>query len=206
VAKRLQFDEEARHSLKKGIDSLAEAVKVTLGPKGRNVVLDKKFGAPTITNDGVTIARDIDLPDPFENMGAQLLKEVATKTNDVAGDGTTTATVLAQAIVTEGLRNLAAGANPMILRRGLEKGVEAVIDEIKSMSKPVETREEIAQVASISAADSEIGELIADVMDKVGKDGVITVEEGRGLAMEKEYTEGMQFDRGFLSSYMTTNN
>jgi len=169
-------------------------------------VLDKKFGAPTITNDGVTIARDIDLPDPFENMGAQLLKEVATKTNDVAGDGTTTATVLAQAIVTEGLRNLAAGANPMILRRGLEKGVEAVIDEIKSMSKPVETREEIAQVASISAADSEIGELIADVMDKVGKDGVITVEEGRGLAMEKEYTEGMQFDRGFISAYMTTNN
>src|SRR5947208_4352074 len=206
VAKRLQFDEEARRSLKKGIDSLAEAVKVTLGPKGRNVVLDKKFGAPTITNDGVTIARDIDLAEPFENMGAQLLKEVATKTNDVAGDGTTTATVLSQAIVIEGLRNLAAGANPMILRRGLEKGVEAVIDEIKSMSKPVETREEIAQVASISAADSEIGELIADVMDKVGKDGVITVEEGRGLAMEKEYTEGMQFDRGFLSSYMTTNN
>jgi len=171
VAKRLQFDEEARRSLKKGIDSLAEAVKVTLGPKGRNVVLDKKFGAPTITNDGVTIARDIDLAEPFENMGAQLLKEVATKTNDVAGDGTTTATVLSQAIVIEGLRNLAAGANPMILRRGLEKGVEAVIDEIKSMSKPVETREEIAQVAAISAADSEIGELIADVMDKVGKDG-----------------------------------
>ncbi|HAE83714.1 MAG TPA: molecular chaperone GroEL, partial [Ktedonobacter sp.] len=182
MAKRLQFNEEARHSLKKGIDALAEAVKVTLGPKGRNVVLDKKYGSPTITNDGVTIARDIDLPDPFENMGAQLLKEVATKTNDVAGDGTTTATVLAQAIVTEGLRNLAAGANPMILRHGLEKGVEAVIEEIKSMSKPVETREEIAQVASISAADSEIGELIADVMDRVGKDGVITVEEGRGLA------------------------
>ncbi|HCP73215.1 MAG TPA: chaperonin GroEL, partial [Ktedonobacter sp.] len=206
MAKRLQFNEEARHSLKKGIDALAEAVKVTLGPKGRNVVLDKKYGSPTITNDGVTIARDIDLPDPFENMGAQLLKEVATKTNDVAGDGTTTATVLAQAIVTEGLRNLAAGANPMILRHGLEKGVEAVIEEIKSMSKPVETREEIAQVASISAADSEIGELIADVMDRVGKDGVITVEEGRGLAMEKEYTEGMQFDRGYLSAYMTTNN
>ncbi|MDQ6644511.1 MAG: chaperonin GroEL [Chloroflexota bacterium] len=206
MAKRLQFNEEARYSLKKGIDALAEAVKVTLGPKGRNVVLDKKYGSPTITNDGVTIARDIDLPDPFENMGAQLLKEVATKTNDVAGDGTTTATVLAQAIVTEGLRNLAAGANPMILRHGLEKGVEAVIEEIKSMSKPVETREEIAQVASISAADSEIGELIADVMDRVGKDGVITVEEGRGLAMEKEYTEGMQFDRGYLSAYMTTNN
>ena len=206
MAKRLQFDEEARRSLKKGIDAVAEAVKVTLGPKGRNVVLDKKFGAPTITNDGVTIARDIELPEPFENMGAQLLKEVATKTNDVAGDGTTTATVLAQAIVTEGLRNLAAGANPMILRRGLEKGVEAVIEEIKSMSKPVETQEEIAQVASISAADNTIGELIADVMDKVGKDGVITVEEGRGLAMEKEYTEGMQFDRGFISAYMTTNN
>ncbi|HYU76398.1 MAG TPA: chaperonin GroEL, partial [Ktedonobacteraceae bacterium] len=206
MAKRLQFDEQARHSLKKGMDALAEAVKVTLGPKGRNVVLDKKFGAPTITNDGVTIARDIDLPEPFENMGAQLLKEVATKTNDVAGDGTTTATVLAQAIVNEGLRNLAAGANPMILRRGLEKGAEAVIDEIKSMSKPVETREEIAQVASISAADSEIGDLIAEVMEKVGKDGVITVEEGRGLNMEKEYTEGMQFDRGYLSQYMTTNN
>src|SRR5881227_1966752 len=206
VAKRLQFDEEARHSLKKGMDALADAVKVTLGPKGRNVVLDKKYGAPTITNDGVTIARDIDLPDPFENMGAQLLKEVATKTNDVAGDGTTTATVLAQAMVNEGMKNLAAGANPMILRRGLEKGVEAVIEEIKSMSKPVETREEIAQVAAISAADSEIGELIADVMDKVGKDGVITVEEGRGLEMEKEYTEGMQFDRGFISAYMTTNN
>src|SRR5437868_12906598 len=190
VAKRLQFDEEARHSLKKGIDSLAEAVKVTLGPRGRNVVLDKKFGAPTITNDGVTIAREIDLPEPFENMGAQLLKEVATKTNDVAGDGTTTATVLSQAIVIEGLRNLAAGANPMILRRGLEKGVEAVIDEIKSMSKPVETREEIAQVAAISAADSEIGELIADVMDKVGKDGVITVERSEERRVGKECRSG----------------
>src|SRR6202521_2983960 len=187
------------------MDVLAGAVKVTLGPKGRNVVLDKKYGAPTITNDGVTIARDIDLPDPFENMGAQLLKEVATKTNDVAGDGTTTATVLAQAMITEGLKNLAAGANPMILRKGLEKGTEAVIEEIKSMSMPVETREQIAQVASISAADAEIGELIAEVMEKVGKDGVITVEEGRGLAMEKEYTDGMQFDRGYLSSYMVTN-
>jgi len=205
VAKRLLFDEQARQSLKKGMDVLAGAVRVTLGPKGRNVVLDKKFGAPTITNDGVTIARDIDLPDSFENMGAQLLKEVATKTNDVAGDGTTTATVLAQAIITEGLRNLAAGANPMILRRGLDKGVEAVVAEIKSMSKPVETQEQIAQVASISAADPEIGELIAEVMDKVGKDGVITVEEGRGLAMEREYTEGMQFDRGYISAYMATN-
>ncbi|HYA98925.1 MAG TPA: TCP-1/cpn60 chaperonin family protein, partial [Ktedonobacteraceae bacterium] len=178
MAKQLLFDEQARQSLKKGMDTLAGAVKVTLGPKGRNVVLDKKFGAPTITNDGVTIARDIELPDPFENMGAQLLKEVATKTNDVAGDGTTTATVLAQAIITEGLKNLAAGANPMILRRGLEKGVEAVIEEIKSMSKQVESQEEIAQVASISAVDTEIGALIAEVMDKVGKDGVITVEEG----------------------------
>src|SRR5438128_2575371 len=187
------------------MDSLAYAVKVTLGPKGRNVVLDKKYGAPTVTNDGVTIAREVELPDPFENMGAQLLKEVATKTNDVAGDGTTTATVLAQAMVNEGMKNLAAGANPMILRRGLEKGVEAVVEEIKSMSKPVETREEIAQVASISASDPEIGELIAEVMDKVGKDGVITVEEGRSLAMEKEYTEGMQFDRGFISPYMATN-
>jgi len=205
VVKQLQFDEQARRSLKKGMDVLADAVKVTLGPKGRNVVLDKKYGAPTITNDGVTIARDIDLPDPFENMGAQLLKEVATKTNDVAGDGTTTATVLAQAIITEGLKNLAAGANPMILRRGIEKGVEAVIEEIKSMSKPVETQEQMAQVASISAADPEIGELIAEVMDKVGKDGVITVEEGRGLSMEKEYTEGMQFDRGYISPYMATN-
>ncbi len=205
MAKRLQFNEQARYSLKKGIDEVAEAVKVTLGPKGRNVVLDKKYGSPTITNDGVTIAREIDLPDPFENMGAQLLKEVATKTNDVAGDGTTTATVLAQAIVTEGLKNLAAGANPMILRHGLEKGVEAVIEEIKSMSIPVDTREQIAQVAAISAADSTIGELIAEVMERVGKDGVITVEEGRGIEMEKEYTEGMQFDRGFISPYMATN-
>src|SRR5437868_11514465 len=205
VAKRLQFDEEARHSLKKGMDALAEAVKVTLGPKGRNVVLDKKFGAPSSADDGVTIARAIDVPDPFENMGAQLLKEVATKTNDVAGDGTTTATVLAQAMITEGLRNLAAGANPMILRRGIEKGVEAVIEEVKSMSKQIETQEEIAQVAAISAADPEIGGLIAEVMDKVGKDGVITVEEGRGLAMEREYTEGMQFDRGYISAYMATN-
>ncbi|MBE3561286.1 MAG: chaperonin GroEL [Ktedonobacteraceae bacterium] len=205
MAKRLQFDEEARNALKRGMDVLANAVRVTIGPKGRNVVLDKKFGAPTITNDGVTIAREIELPDSFENMGAQLLKEAATKTNDVAGDGTTTATVLAHAIVIEGLKNLAAGANPMILRQGLEKGAEVVVAEIKAMSKPVETREQIAQVAAISAADAEIGNLIAEVMEKVGKDGVITVEEGRGLAMEKEYTEGMQFDRGFISPYMTTN-
>ncbi len=205
MAKRLQFDDQARQSLKKGMDTLASAVKVTLGPKGRNVVLDKKFGSPTITNDGVTIAREIDLPDPFENMGAQLLKEVATKTNDVAGDGTTTATVLAQAIITEGLKNLAAGANPMILRRGLEKGVEAIIADIKAQSKQIDTQEEIAQVAAISAADPEIGSLIAEVMGKIGKDGVITVEEGRGLAMEREYTEGMQFDRGYISAYMATN-
>jgi chaperonin GroEL len=205
VAKRLQFDEKARASLKKGMDTVADAVRVTIGPKGRNVVLDKKFGSPTITNDGVTIAREIELPDPFENMGAQLLKEAATKTNDVAGDGTTTATVLAHAIVNEGLKNLAAGANPMILRRGLEKGAEAVIAEIKSMSKPVESRDEIAQVASISAGDQEIGDLIAEVMERVGKDGVITVEEGRGIVMEKEYTEGMQFDRGFISPHMATN-
>src|SRR5579884_877245 len=187
------------------MDVLADAVRVTICPKGRKVVLDKKFGAPTITNDRVTIAREIELPDSFENMGAQLLKEAATKTNDVAGDGTTTATVLAHAIVNEGLKNLAAGANPMILRRGLEQGSEAVVEAIKSMSKPVETREQIAQVAAISAADAEIGDLIAEVMEKVGRDGVITVEEGRGLAMEKEYTEGMQFDRGFLSQYMATN-
>jgi chaperonin GroEL len=205
VAKRLQFDEMARASLKKGMDTVADAVRVTIGPKGRNVVLDKKFGSPTITNDGVTIAREIELPDPFENMGAQLLKEAATKTNDVAGDGTTTATVLAHAIVNEGLKNLAAGANPMILRRGMEKGAEAVIAEIKSMSKPVEGRDEIAQVASISAGDQEIGDLIAEVMEHVGKDGVITVEEGRGIVMEKEYTEGMQFDRGFISPHMATN-
>jgi chaperonin GroEL len=205
VAKRLQFEEQARASLKRGLDVLASAVRVTIGPKGRNVVLDKKFGAPTITNDGVTIAREIELPDPFENMGAQLLKEAATKTNDVAGDGTTTATVLAYAIVNEGLKNLAAGANPMVLRRGLEKAAEAVIAEIRAQSKPVEGKEEIAQVAAISAGSEEIGALIAEVMEKVGKDGVITVEEGRGIAMEKEYTEGMQFDRGFISPYMTTN-
>ncbi|GCF06731.1 chaperonin GroEL [Dictyobacter arantiisoli] len=205
MAKQVIFDEQARHALKRGMDTVANAVRVTIGPKGRNVVLDKKFGSPTITNDGVSIAREIELPDAFENMGAQLLKEAATKTNDVAGDGTTTATVLAHAVVNEGLKNLAAGANPMILRHGLEKGVEAVIAEIKSQAKPVETQEEIAQVASISAGDAEIGSLIAEVMEKVGKDGVITVEEGRGITTEKEYTEGMQFDRGYISPYMTTN-
>jgi chaperonin GroEL len=205
MAKQLIFDETARRSLKKGIDRMADAVKVTLGPKGRNVVLDKKFGSPTITNDGVTIARDIELDDPFENMGAQLLKEVATKTDDVAGDGTTTAVVLGQSMVNEGLRTVSAGANPMILKHGLEKAVEAVVEEIKKQSRKVDTREQIAAVAAISAADPEVGEIIAEVMDKVGKDGVITVEEGQSLGLEKEYTEGMQFDRGYISPYFVTN-
>jgi chaperonin GroEL len=205
VAKQLIFDETARRSLKRGVDRLADAVKVTLGPKGRNVVLDRKFGSPTITNDGVTIARDIELDEPFENMGAQLLKEVATKTDDVAGDGTTTAVVLGQALVTEGLKNVTAGANPMIVKRGLDRGVEAVVEEIKKNARPVNSREQIAAVAAISAADPEVGELIAEVMDKVGKDGVITVEEGQSLGLEKEYTEGMQFDRGYVSPYFVTN-
>ena len=204
-AKQLTYDESARRSLKKGMDILAQAVKTTLGPKGRNVALDKKWGAPTVTHDGVTVAKEIELKDPFENMGAQLLKEAATKTNDVAGDGTTTATVLAQAIINEGLRNVAAGANPMLLKRGIEKAAEAVVAEIKSMSMPVKGKEEIADIASISAADPEIGDLIAEVMDKVGKDGVITVEEGRGLRFETEYTEGMQFDRGYISPYFMSN-
>ena len=205
MAKQLIFDETARRSLKRGVDKLADAVKVTLGPKGRNVVLDKKFGAPTITNDGVTIAREIELEDPFENMGAQLLKEVATKTDDVAGDGTTTAVVLGQALVTEGLKNVTAGANPMIVKRGLDKGVEAIVAELKKNSRPVSTRDQIAAVAAISAADPEVGELIAEVMDKVGKDGVITVEEGQSIGLEKEYTEGMQFDRGYISQYFVSN-
>ena len=205
MAKQLIFDETARRSLKRGVDKLADAVKVTLGPKGRNVVLDKKFGAPTITNDGVTIARDIELEDPFENMGAQLLKEVATKTDDVAGDGTTTAVVLGQALVTEGLKNVTAGANPMIVKRGMDKAVERVVEELKKNAKAVDNREQIAAVAAISAADPEVGETIAEVMDKVGKDGVITVEEGQSLGLEKEYTEGMQFDRGYISAYFVTN-
>jgi len=205
MAKQVVFDEAARRALRRGIDKLADTVKVTIGPKGRNVVLDKKFGAPTITNDGVTIARDIELDDHFENMGAQLLKEVATKTDDVAGDGTTTAVVLGQALVIEGLRNVAAGANPMVIKRGLDKAVAAVVAEIKAHSRKVDTREQIAAVASISAADPSVGELIAEVMGKVGKDGVITVEEGQSLGLDKEYTEGMQFDRGYISAYFVTN-
>jgi chaperonin GroEL len=205
VAKQLIFDETARRSLKKGVDRLADAVKVTLGPKGRNVVLDKKFGAPTITNDGVTIAREIELDEPFENMGAQLLKEVATKTDDVAGDGTTTAVVLGQAIIAEGLKNVTAGANPMIVKRGLEKGVDAIVERLKEHARPVEDSEDVANVAAISAADPAVGELIAEVMDKVGKDGVITVEEGQSLGLDKDYTDGMQFDRGYISAYFVTN-
>jgi len=203
-AKQLEYSEDARRALKRGIDALADAVKITLGPKGRNVVLDKKFGPPTITNDGVTIAKEIELEDPFENMGAQLLKEAATKTNDIAGDGTTTATVLAQAIVNEGFKNVTAGANPLLLKRGIERGVAAVVENLKAMSTPVADQTKIAQVAAISAADDEIGKLIADVMDKVGKDGVITVEESKSLKFETEYVEGMQFDRGYISAYFIT--
>jgi chaperonin GroEL len=206
VAKQLLFDEEARRALKRGVDKMADAVKVTLGPRGRYALLDKKFGSPTITNDGVTIARDIELEDPYENMGAQLLEEVAAKTNDIAGDGTTTSIVLAQAIITEGLRNVTAGANPMALKRGIERGVAAVVEEIKRLSKPVETKDDIAHIAAISARDSEIGEMIAEVMERVGKDGVVTVEESQGLKLDKEYVEGMQLDRGYVSAYMVTSN
>ena len=204
MAKEILFNEEARRALGRGVDQLANAVKVTLGPKGRNVVLDKKFGSPTITNDGVTIARDIELPDPFENMGAQLVKEVATKTNDVAGDGTTTATVLAQAMIQEGMRNVAAGANPMILKKGIEIAVKTLVEEIKKRSIKVSGKAEIAQVASVSAADEEIGGLIAEAMEKVGNDGVITVEESKGLQTALNVVEGMQFDRGYISPYMVT--
>ena len=204
MAKEILFNEEARRALGRGVDQLANAVKVTLGPKGRNVVLDKKFGSPTITNDGVTIARDIELPDPFENMGAQLVKEVATKTNDVAGDGTTTATVLAQAMIQEGMRNVAAGANPMILKKGIETAVKTLVEEIKKRSIKVSGKSEIAQVASVSAADEEIGGLIAEAMEKVGNDGVITVEESKGLQTALNVVEGMQFDRGYISPYMVT--
>jgi chaperonin GroEL len=205
MAKQLEFNAAARASLKEGVDALANAVKTTLGPKGRNVAIDKKFGAPTVTHDGVTVAKEIELDNPFANMGAQLLKEAATKTNDVAGDGTTTATVLAQAIVHEGLRNVAAGANAMQLKRGIELATEAVIARIQELAVEVSSKDEITQVASISAADIEIGQLIADVMDKVGKDGVITVEESKGLLFETEFTEGMQIDRGYLSQYFVSN-
>jgi len=205
MAKQLIFDEEARRALKRGIDILAGAVKTTLGPKGRNVALDKKFGAPSVTHDGVTVAKEIQLEEPFENMGAQLLKEAATKTNDVAGDGTTTATVLAQSIVNEGLKNLAAGANPMQLKLGIDKGTEAIVEYIRRQAVPVQTKKDIAQIASISAADEQIGELIAEVMDRVGKDGVITVEESRGINFEVEYVEGMQIDKGYISPYFVTN-
>ncbi len=204
MAKLIQYDEDARAAMKRGMDALAEAVKTTLGPKGRNVALDKKYGAPTVTHDGVTVARDIELDDPFENMGAQLLKEAATKTEDVAGDGTTTATVLAQAIVTEGLKNVASGANPMQMKLGIDKAAETVATAIKAAAQPVKGRDEIAQVATVSAADPEIGNLIADVMDKVGKDGVITVEESRTMQFETEFVEGMQFDRGYTSAYFVT--
>ena len=204
MAKQVLFNEEARRALGKGVDALANAVKVTLGPKGRNVVLDKKFGAPTITNDGVTIAKDIELEDPFENMGAQLVKEVATKTNDIAGDGTTTATLLAQAMIHEGMRNVAAGANPMILKKGIDQAVKKLVEEIKSNSKKVEGKAAIAQVAAISSSDEEVGELIAEAMEKVGKDGVITVEESKSMDTNLSVVEGMQFDRGYISPYMVT--
>ncbi len=205
MAKRLQFTSKARYSMKKGVDTLANAVRVTIGPKGRNVVLDKHFGVPSIINDGVTIARDMDLEDPFANMGIQLLKEAAIKTNDVAGDGTTTATILVQAILNEGLKNVVAGANPMLLLNGLNRGSLALVEELKAMSRAIETREEIAQVATLSAVDPDVGELIADVMDHVGKDGIITIEDGRSTLTEVEYIQGMQLDRGYISPYMTNN-
>ena len=204
MAKQILFDEEARRALGRGVDALANAVKVTLGPKGRNVVLDKKFGAPTITNDGVTIARDIELEDPFENMGAQLVKEVATKTNDIAGDGTTTATLLAQAMIHEGMKNVAAGANPMIIKKGIDEAVKTLVDEIKAKSKKVEGQADIAQVATISSANEETGKLIAEAMEKVGKDGVITVEESKTMRTNLSVNEGMQFDRGYISPYLVT--
>ena len=205
MAKQIVFGEEARRALKKGIDTLAGAVKVTLGPKGHPVALDKKWGAPLVIDDGVTIAKEIELPDPFENMGAQLVKEAATKTNDACGDGTTTSTILAHAIITQGFKNIAAGAEPMELKRGLEKATQAIIDELKKKSTEVKGKEQIAQVATITAKDKKIGDLIAEVMEKVGKDGVITVEESKGVAYETEYVEGMQFDRGYISPYFVTN-
>src|SRR6266540_6620538 len=202
--KELKFNEDARRALERGVNTLADAVKVTLGPKGRYVVLDKKFGAPTITNDGVTIAREIEVEDVFENQGAQLVREVATATNDVAGDGTTTATVLAQQIVRTGLKNVAAGANPLALKRGIEKAVDQVVDSIKELSTEISGKDQIARVAAISAADDEIGDMIADAIDKVGKDGVVNVEEGQTFGMDLEFTEGMQFDKGYISPYMVT--
>ncbi|HSP02615.1 MAG TPA: TCP-1/cpn60 chaperonin family protein, partial [Acidimicrobiales bacterium] len=198
MAKILKFGDDARRSLEAGVNRLADSVKVTIGPKGRNVVLEKKFGAPTITNDGVSIAREVELEDPFENMGAQLVKEVATKTNDIAGDGTTTATVLAQSLVHEGLRNVAAGASPMQLKKGIEAAVKAAVDSIAEQANEIDDKSEIAQVAAISAADPTIGEILADAIDKVGKDGVVTVEESNTFGMDLEFTEGMQFDKGYL--------
>ena len=206
MAKQLQYSEQARGSILRGVNKLADAVKATLGPKGRNAILDKKFGAPTITKDGVTVAKEIELADPYENMGAQLVKEVASKTSDVAGDGTTTATVLAQAIYREGVRNITAGGNPMEIKRGIDKAVEAVIEELKTLSKPCQSKKEIAQIGSISANnDSTIGDLIAEAMDKVGKDGVITVEEAKSMTTSLDVVEGMQFDRGYISPYFVTN-
>ena len=202
--KELKFNEDARRALERGVNILADAVKVTLGPKGRYVVLDKKFGAPTITNDGVTIAREIEVEDVFENQGAQLVREVATSTNDVAGDGTTTATVLAQAIVKDGLRNVAAGANPMAIKRGIERAVDEVVENLKSQSKEISGKEDIARVATVSSRDREIGEVLSDAIEKVGKDGVVNVEEGQTFGLELEFTEGMQFDKGYLSPYMIT--
>ena len=204
-AKKLAYSEDARKSLRTGIDILADAVKITLGPRGRNVVLDKKFGPPQVCSDGVTIAKEIELPDAFENMGAQLLKEAATKTNDAAGDGTTTSIVLSQAIIHEGFKNVTAGTNPMAIKRGIESAVGSIVSELQGMSQPVETRERIGQVASLSAHEDAIGETIAEAMEKVGKDGVITVEESRGLTDEIEYVEGMQVDRGYISPYFITN-
>ncbi|MGP1569112.1 MAG: TCP-1/cpn60 chaperonin family protein, partial [Peptoanaerobacter stomatis] len=204
MAKEIKFSEEARKSLERGVNKLADTVKVTLGPKGRNVILQKSFGAPLITNDGVTIAKEIELEDAYENMGSELVKEVATKTNDIAGDGTTTATVLAQAIVREGLKNVAAGSNPILLRKGINKAVDIAVETLKKNSKTVENKESIAQVAAISAGDEQIGQLIADAMEKVGKDGVITVEESKSMGTNLNVVEGMQFDRGYVSAYMAT--
>ena len=205
MAKQIKYGEDARKALEKGVNTLADTVKITLGPKGRNVVLDKKYGTPLITNDGVTIAKEIELEDPFENMGAQLVKEVSTKTNDVAGDGTTTAVVLAQAIIREGLKNLAAGANPVILKKGIAKAVNVAVDQIKNISKPIETKTAIAQVASISAGDEAVGTLVSDAMEKVGKDGVISIQESKTMKTELTTVEGMSFDRGYASAYMVTN-